>query len=492
MTRRILVALLALIIATVCGAMVPVAMNAASHDRSSFISEEEDALKVYAALETPVESSHTVGNAAVLDVPHQLEQEGSSLSVFQLSVPSRYLNWGMNKRLTRQQMQVLSNEAFNAEKANGYVPSPIFQIVGKWAVVGVGINLNADSPGKPIAVVLLAQPSSPLTSEIRTIWTILIAVGVAGLMAAALIAVWLARWASKPLAGLDTVARRLADGDLSVRAKPDYGPPEVRRLARTFNTMAGRLENLVHGSRAVLADVSHQLRTPLAALRLRLDFLAAEAAETDPDMAAELNGAQDELTRLSRLVDGLLAVARAENVQPQPKVIDVAEVAEERVAAWLPVAEDRGIFLAATYDAPVRGWLGEGHLEQVLDNLIDNALDALSAGDRIELSASSTESGVRVTVRDDGPGMTPEMRERAFLRFTSNSPGGTGIGLAIVQRLVTANGGTAQLLDSPGGGLTVLLDFPSAGGDAEVETTAMGKTMENPAQSTVGNAKITR
>ena len=283
------------------------------------------------------------------------------------------------------------------------------------------------------------------------------------MLAAALLAFALARWVSRPLAGLDSAARRLADGDLASRAVVDSGPPELRRLGTTFNTMAGRLEALVHGNRAVIADVSHQLRTPLAALRLRLDLLAAD---TDPATGHELVGALDELARLSRLVDGLLAVARAENVVPVPTAVDVAEVARERVVAWHPVADDRGITLealevgSARARASVLAWIGEGHLEQVLDNLIANALDALSAGGHITVTAAVTTAGARITVADDGPGMNAEDRERAFLRFTTSNPNGTGLGLAIVHRLVTSNGGTARLTETPGGGLTVILDFP--------------------------------
>ena len=181
----------------------------------------------------------------------------------------------------------------------------------------------------------------------RRLWVILGTIAVVAMIGAALLAFGLARWVSRPLAGLDTAAGRLADGDLAIRAVVDSGPPELRRLATTFNTMAGRLEALVHGNRAVIADVSHQLRTPLAALRLRLDLLAAD---TDPDPETtghELAGALEELARLSRLVDGLLAVARAENVVPVPAAVDVAEVARERVVAWHPVADDRGIVLEA-------------------------------------------------------------------------------------------------------------------------------------------------
>ena len=168
-------------------------------------------------------------------------------------------------------------------------------------------------------------------------------------------------------------------------------------------------------------------------------------------------------------MDGLLAVARAENVVPAPAAVDVAEVARERVVAWHPVADDRGITLKADEGgkaagwgtrSPVLAWMGEGHLEQVLDNLIANALDALSAGGHVTVTTTAITAGARISVADDGPGMSAEERERAFLRFTTSNPNGTGLGLAIVHRLVTSNGGTAKLTESPGGGLTAILEFP--------------------------------
>ncbi|HLK01123.1 MAG TPA: HAMP domain-containing sensor histidine kinase, partial [Streptosporangiaceae bacterium] len=374
----------------------------------------------------------------------------------------------------------LIDEAYlNAKTAKS--PTAFYQMAPGSVVSAVGIDYQGEH-GIVVGVVLVMHSTAPLDSEIRTLWTVLAAIGLLAILAASLLAIWLARWISRPLLGLDAVAGRLADGDLTVRATTNTGPPELRRLSRTFNTMAGRLENLVHGSRAVLADVSHQLRTPLAALRLRLDFMAADAAEADPELAAELAGAQDEVTRLNRLVDGLLAVARAENVQPHPEVIDVALVVAERVAAWTPVAEDRGIDLIDNTELsdgdpmgppPVLGWLGEGHLEQILDNLIANALDALSPGDAVIVTANAAEEGrFHVMVRDNGPGMSAEDKQRAFLRFTSGRPagsglGGTGLGMAIVHRLVTSNGGTAELADTPGGGLTVLMDLPAADTDME-------------------------
>jgi signal transduction histidine kinase len=141
--------------------------------------------------------------------------------------------------------------------------------------------------------------------------------------------------------------------------------------------------------------------------------------------------------------------------------VDVAEVARERVVAWHPVADDRGIVLeAVARPHSVLAWMGEGHLEQVLDNLVANALDALSAGGHVTVTTTATTAGARITVADDGPGMSAEDRERAFLRFTTSNPNGTGLGLAIVHRLVTSNGGTARLTETPGGGLTAVLEFP--------------------------------
>jgi signal transduction histidine kinase len=283
-------------------------------------------------------------------------------------------------------------------------------------------------------------------------------VGLAGLAAAAVAATALARWVSRPLSALDAAAQRLGGGALDTRSAAGHGPPEVRRLARNFNGMAGRLESLVHGNRATMADVSHQLRTPLAALRLRLDVLSQDS---DLETAEELAGAQDEIARLSHLVDGLLALARAENVLIEPVSIRVDEVLQDRAAAWRPVAEERGVELHPSCTGPVLAVAGQGHLEQILDNLLANALDAVPAGGHVQVSAAAGADGAQVVVADDGPGMTPRQQEMAFRRFVSSTPGGAGLGLAIVHRLVTSNGGSASLSDTPGGGLTVTVSLPA-------------------------------
>ena len=364
-----------------------------------------------------------------------------------------------------------STTSSSAEAANQQSPTTELTKNAVYAVATV--YGSGKLAGVQIGTVVLERPTGPLNQNIANLWLYLIVLAGAALAAAVLVAIYLARWVSRPLARLDTAAGKIADGDLTVRARTGYGPPELRRMAATFNMMAGRLEALVHGHRAMLADASHQLRTPLTALRLRLDLLATDAS---PATAAELAGAQEEIARLSRLVDGLLATARAEAMTEQLETIDVIEAVAERVAAWQPVADGHDVKLIAEVSAdpgkdgaagrPMVA-LGAGHLEQILDNLIDNAIDALTepdagpVGGSIRISATATDTGTLLTVADDGPGMTAQERSRAFLRYTTGSQNGTGLGLAIVHRLVTANGGAIRLANTPGGGLTVEIELPS-------------------------------
>lgn len=313
---------------------------------------------------------------------------------------------------------------------------------------------------KPVGVVVLARSAAPLNAAIAATWGWIALSAAGGVAVSVLLASWLARWLSRPLMSLDVVAERLGDGELDVRAPGVGGPPEVRRLTATFNTMAARNEALLHGHQAVVADVSHQLRTPLAALRLRLDLLGTSPAAEDPDTLAVLASAQEETARLSRLVDGLLEVARAEQTVPRPVAVPVAQVVRDRVAAWEPVAEERGIQLTAGPATAARAALGAEHLEQVLDNLLANALEAVQEGGRVSVDCTAQRDTMEVRVVDDGPGMSEDARAVAFRRFGNPHARGTGLGLAIVHRLMTVNGGTVRLEDTPGGGLTAVLELP--------------------------------
>ena len=455
MSRRILFMLLGFTALVLAGAVVPLTLSTIGQVRNSFIQDTQAMANADASLAQPRLALRKPAAARPVDFPllsvfKQVEQADNGLVIYLTG--GRVLD-AKGQMPAGQWRQLAAHVAETGQAFTG--------TMGSQAIAAVPVFNAGRLVETVLGTVILVRPTASLDREIAAIWVLFGTICVVAMIGAALLAFGLARWVSRPLKGLDAAARRLADGDLEIRAKVESGPPELRRLGTTFNTMAGRLEALVHGNRAVIADVSHQLRTPLAALRLRLDLLADD---TDPETGHELAGALDELARLSRLVDGLLTVARAENVVPVPMTVDVAEVAGERVVAWHPVADDRSIILVASPARQVLAWIGEGHLEQILDNLIANALDALSPGHMVRLTTTATPAGARITVSDNGPGMSAEDRERAFLRFTTTSPNGTGLGLAIVHRLATSNGGTAHLDETPGGGLTVTLDFPGVPG----------------------------
>jgi len=335
-------------------------------------------------------------------------------------------------------------------------------LAGRTRVTHIGDRLVAVVPvnghsEKVAGAVLLSRPLAPLHDRVTRLWSRLAIVALLAVTAAVVLAVALARWAGRPLRGLETAAEALGAGELGARADPPKQPAEIRRLAERFNVMAARLESLIYDHRAMLADVSHQLRTPLAALRLRMELLAAEAGAD----AAEFDAALDEVARLARLVDGLLAVARAENVTEPPEEVSVTRLLAERAEAWRPVAAERDVRLSAETDVQVTAVTVPGHLEQVVDNLVDNALTATSPGGHVRLTAGRDGHRTRVSVADDGPGMSAEAMTQAFRRFRTSGTTGTGLGLAIVHRLVTADGGSVELSDTSGGGLTVTLDLPS-------------------------------
>jgi len=310
-------------------------------------------------------------------------------------------------------------------------------------------------------VVRVTHPLSSVEHRIRDNWLLLAAVGGGVLAAVLLVSLLVARSVTRPLAELARAASRLGRGSLHARAPVPSGPAEVRTLAQEFNVTAAQLEALVGAQQSFVADASHQLRTPLAALRLRLENLESEV---DPAAAEDVEGARAEVERLTRLVDGLLALARAERAPSAPTNVDVGEVTAGRRDAWLAFAAERDVQL----DAPVRAGLWAEvtpeRLEQVLDNLLNNALELAPAGSAVTMSGTHRRDRVEVRVRDHGPGMPAEDRARAFDRFwrgagAPSDNGGFGLGLAIVRQLLAADGGSIELRSPPSGGLEAVISL---------------------------------
>ena len=332
-----------------------------------------------------------------------------------------------------------------------------------------GPQLVAALPVRPgsqlLGAVVVAVPAGSTYSRIHFAWAGLAASAVALLALAALVGLLLARSLSAPVVGLQRTARRFGAGELDTRAPTD-GLKEIAELAAEFNEMADRLAGLVSAQRRFVADASHQLRTPLTALRLTLENMAATAGA---EQANGFEAAESELGRLARLVDGLLMLSRAEGRRWEREAVDVMDVVEERRDVWEPLAEERAVSIAIDERAARRRVLaGAGHLEQVLDNLLSNALEASPEGSTITVSVedASIDGGraLAVHVRDEGPGLAEAERERAFDRFWQGQgrEGGSGLGLAIVAQLVEANGGWAALASGTPHGLDAVVVLPLA------------------------------
>lgn len=300
--------------------------------------------------------------------------------------------------------------------------------------------------------------------RIQRFWIGLGAIGAVVLAVMALVGWALARSVTRPVRELETIARRYADGRLAATAAPIGGPPELRTLGETLATMAVRLDALIGQQRAFVADASHQLRTPLTALRLRLENLQTRLGVAE---ASELDAAIEETERLSSLVTDLLQLARVE--VPRDRVpTDLVALARERVDVWTAMVEESSVGLELDApDRPLVVAVVPGAVEQILDNVLDNALAVSPPGSHISVSVGPTPAGeTALTITDSGPGLDDDEKRSATQRFwrapAATTPG-TGLGLAIAQALAEASGGRLELRDSPTGrGLQVTLTFASA------------------------------
>ncbi|MEU3613017.1 HAMP domain-containing sensor histidine kinase [Streptomyces sp. NPDC006872] len=333
-----------------------------------------------------------------------------------------------------------------------------------------GKRLTITVPAEGDAAVRIVYSTSDMTRRLWQIWGFRAGLAVLVLAAAAAIGAVAARRITRPLRQLNDMATKFSDGDLTART-PVTGPPETQTLARTLNAAGERLDTLIASQRIFVADASHQLRTPLTALRLSLDNIADGV--DDEFVREDVEQATAEVVRMSRLVNGLLVLARAEAKVTAAEPLSLYDIVAERLSVWRPAADERGVTIALRGSADDRPSVlaSPGHLDQVLDNVLSNALEVSPDGAAITVRAVSKGDKVVLSVLDEGPGMSDAEKSRAFDRFwrgqglTGRS--GSGLGLAVVKQLVTDDGGTVTLTDAPGGGLCVAISLrasPRSGG----------------------------
>lgn len=303
-----------------------------------------------------------------------------------------------------------------------------------------------------VGAVRITQSVQQVSDNVRRITLGLLAIGGAGLAAGLLIAFGLAGSLSKPLIRLADAARRLGSGDLSARAEDVKGASEIEQLGRSFDDMADRLERTVRAQREFVANASHQLRTPLTGMKLRLESALGSAPSAD--VRRQLQAADHEVDRLAEIVDRLLVMAR-EIEEGQPTRVDVKDALERAISRW----DERAKRLHSTLLGSGVGGEAQGNpadLDQILDNLLDNAI-AYAPGE-VMVESGRVDGLVFVAVQDRGPGIPADEIARVTERFYrgQGAPvGGSGLGLAIARQLAEKWGGELRIAPREGGGTRI-------------------------------------
>jgi signal transduction histidine kinase len=306
---------------------------------------------------------------------------------------------------------------------------------------------------RPVGAVRITQGVDAVDRAVRRAWLGLALIGLLvlalGLAAGAVVANGIVR----PLRRLDAAVRRVGGGDLTARA-PVTGSAEQQALARTFNDMTARLDHLVTAQRDFVADASHQLRTPLTGLRLRVEGVR----DADPE---EVDAALLEVDRLARVVDELLVLSRADEPGAGAELLELRGVLDAAAARWAPIAHGRGQAVRVAEGPAPRARIAREDADRIVDALLENALRYAPEGAGVELA--TLPRGLEV--RDRGPGLGPDELERVFERFRRGTAGrqgaaGTGLGLPIARGLARRWGGDVHLLPRPGGGTVARVDLP--------------------------------
>ncbi len=433
---------------------VPLALNLAKRTRAEIESNTKiDALTIAAQI-----GSEGLGKSKMLD---------RAVNDYALQVDGRVVVMNANSRVIADSDGSAIGQFFN----NGRRPevsaaldprNPTPYATTRYSETAQADLLVAAAPilDEGLAgAVRITRNVQDVSNAIRDATLGLIIVGAAGLLAGLLIAYGLAASFARPLSRLADTAEQLGEGDLSARAGDVGGAEEIEELARSFDEMADRMQRTVQAQREFVANASHQLRTPLTGMKLRLE--GVKDRTDDQELQNQLEAADLEVDRLSETVDRMLVMSKRIE-HGDPTHVDLADAATRAAARWGERATAKGVELYVTGD-PAVGQGNPADLDQAIDNLIDNALDY--AAGPIEVETGAVGGQVMLAVRDHGPGIPKGEQDKVterFYRGKTATSGGSGLGLAIARDLTERWGGALLVRDAVGGGARIEIRLRAA------------------------------
>ncbi len=330
-------------------------------------------------------------------------------------------------------------------------------------------------------LLIVAQPVTEPVDTLHHLLVVELAVTAGAVLIALAGGFWLVRIGLRPLRDMETTAEAIAAGNLTERVPGQNETTEVGRLARTLNVMLARIESAFSARlaserrlrasearlRRFVADASHELRTPIAAISAYAELFGRGASEQKEDLERLMGGIRTETTRMEQLVADLLLLARLDEGRPmERRSVDLVSLCAEAVHTASTVGPDWPLSFHASQPIEVEG--DATSLRQVIDNLLGNVRAHTPPGTGASVSVEPDGEGAVITVSDSGPGMDPDQAAHIFERFYRSDPsrsrahGGAGLGLSIVSAIVANHGGTVSASSRPGQGTTFTVHLPPA------------------------------
>ena len=334
--------------------------------------------------------------------------------------------------------------------------------------------MAAPLPNHPGWVAVAGVSLEALDRTLSDVSRELLIAGLVFVAAAGLGAYGLARAALSPVERLRREVAALSERDQAPGVRVPRTRDEIAALAQTMNQLLSRLHGALARQRALVADASHELRTPFAVLSGELE-LAGRPGRSQAELSSAVTRAGDEVARLARLTDQLLFLARSDEdkIALQPERVSLRTVLTGSAEQAAGRASEAGVSCQVQAPAGLMVKVDPDRIREAIDNLVDNALRFAPAGTAIVISARVTGPDLAIEISDRGPGFPAQFLPHAFERFRrpdsgrARSDGGAGLGLAIVSAIAQAHGGRATARNRPGGGAAVTLELPGAA-DARV------------------------